>query len=237
MLKFSVTRDDQLDDIIITEDTSLYLNLENCNKDINIDVMENMCLEVFELDINTKNKIKYNIRANSSVIVNKIGRDNSDITNITLSGENASLKYCTSILNYKDNIYKFRVDHLSDNTSSYVLNHGVNFENTELNILVDSYVKKGLKGCKAEQDTKIIDLGNGKNLITPNLLIDAEDIEAEHAAYIGKFKPEVVFYLQSRGIPLKEVDELLTKGFLLNKMILTGREEEDFNKFIEDNYK
>ena len=83
MLKFSVTRDDQLDDIIITEDTSLFLNLENCNKDINIDVMENMCLEVFELDINTKNKIKYNIRANSSVIVNKIGRDNSDIVNIT----------------------------------------------------------------------------------------------------------------------------------------------------------
>ncbi len=236
MLKLVVNADDKLDDIIITEDTSIEINLENCNKSINIDVMEDKCLEVFERDINTNNQINYNIRANSTVIVNKISRDNSDITRVNLNGENASIKYHTSILNYNDNVYDIKIFHNKDNTYSDVINHAINFTDTEFKFLVDSKIDKKLKGCICNQDSKIINMKNGHNYITPNLLIDSEDIEAEHAAYIGKFKESEIFYLMSRGISFKDSEKLLANGFLLNKMNLTGSDLEDFNKFIEDNF-
>ena len=236
MLKLNVTRDDKLDDIIITEDTSIEMNLTDCHKDINIDVMDNMCLEVFEIDNNTKNKINYILRENSRVIVNKIARDNSDNTTIKLAGENASLKYYSSIMNYNDNAYRFKTIQSCNNTESTVINHCINFTKSTFKFLVDSKINKKMHNCYSMQDNKIIDLGNGHNYITPNLLVDSEDIEAEHSAYIGKFKNDIIFYLMSRGIRKKDAEFLLSKGFLLNRMILTGREEEDFNNFIEDNY-
>ena len=236
MLKLNVTRDDKLDDIIITEDTSIELNLVNCNKDINIDVMDNMCLEVFELDINTKNKINYNLRENSRVIVNKLARDNSNITTVKIDGENASLKYYSSIMNYKNNEYTFKTIQSKDNTESIVVNHCINFTNNTFKFLVDSKINKKMHNCYSMRDNKIIDLGNGHNYITPNLLVDSEDIEAEHSAYIGKFKKDVLFYLMSRGIKKEDAEMLLTKGFLLHNMILTGGEETDFNSFIDNNY-
>ena len=55
MLTLTVDNKDFIDDIIITEDTILNIRLDNCNQDINIDVMDNMCLEVFEIDNNTIN--------------------------------------------------------------------------------------------------------------------------------------------------------------------------------------
>ncbi len=60
MLKLTVDNKDFIDDIIITEDTILNIRLNNCNKDINIDVMDDMCLKVYEIDNNTSNKIIYN---------------------------------------------------------------------------------------------------------------------------------------------------------------------------------
>ena len=236
MLKLNVTRDDKLDDIIITEDTSIEINLIDCNKDINIDVMDNMCLEVFELDVNTKNKINYNLRNNSRVIVNKLARDNSDITTVKLDGENASLKYYSSIMNYKDNEYNFKTIQSHDNTDCTVVNHCINFTKSTFRFLVDSKINKKMHNCYSMQDNKIIDLGNGHNYITPNLLVDSEDIEANHSAYIGRFKDEILFYLMSRGIKKCDAEELLTRGFLLHNMILTGREEDNFNMFIVDNY-
>ena len=236
MLKLCVTRDDKLDDIIITEDTSLELKLVDCNKEINIDVMNNMCLEVFELDVNTNNKINYNLRENSRVIVNKLARDNSDITTVNLDGENASIKYYSSIMNYKDNEYRFKTIQNKDNTESIVVNHCINFTKSTFKFLVDSKINKKMHNCYSMQDNKIIDLGNGHNYITPNLLVDSEDIEAEHSAYIGKFKNDVIFYLMSRGISKDSAEHLLTRGFLLHNMILTGGEETDFNSFIDNNY-
>ena len=76
MLKLTLDNKDKLDDIIITEDTILNIRLDNCSQDINIDVMDNMCLEVFEIGNNTSNKINYNLRSNAIVIVNKLARNN-----------------------------------------------------------------------------------------------------------------------------------------------------------------
>ena len=235
MLRLTVDNKDFIDDIIITEDTILNIKLDNCDQEINIDVMDNMCLEVFELDNNTSNKITYNLRSNAQVIVNKLARNNSDITKVNLNGERASIKYYTNIMNYSNNVYDFKINHNASYTESDIVNHCVNFTDKEFKFLVDSDVKKESVECNCNQDNKIIDINGGKNFISPNLLVDNDLINANHSAYIGKFKKDVVFYLKSRGIRDKECNSLLIKGFLLEKMNLDELMMEEYVNFINSN--
>lgn len=47
----------------------------------------------------------------------------------------------------------------------------------------------------------------------PGLEILADDVRCTHGATVGKIDPELVFYLQSRGIPLKDAERLVVEGF------------------------
>ena len=235
MLKLTVDNKDFLDDILITEDTVLNIRLDSCDREINIDVMEDMCLEVFEMDNNTSNKITYNLNKNSQVIVNKIARNNSDITRVNLNGEKASIKYYSNIMNYSNNTYDFTINHNASYTESDIVNHCVNFTESEFRFLVDSIVEKTAVECFCNQDNKIIDMIGGKNYISPNLLVDNDLINANHSAYIGKFKKDVMFYLKSRGIRERECNLLLIKGFLLEKMNLDELMMEEYVNFISSN--
>lgn len=234
MLKLSLNNKDKLDDIIITEDTILEIRLDNCSEEINIDVMDNMCLEVFEIDNNTSNKINYNLRNNAQVVVNKLARNNSDITRVSL-GEKTSVKYYSNIMNYGNNSYDFKINHRGSYSSSDIVNHCVNFTENEFKFLVDSSVEKMAMECFCNQDNKIIDINGGKNYISPNLLVDNDLINANHSAYIGKFKKDVLFYLMSRGISEKDSNLLLIKGFLLEKMNLEELVMEEYINFINSN--
>ena len=56
MNKLIVENVDELSDLIIHEDTDLFINLKDSNGYVNINVMSNTCLYVLELGNNTKNK-------------------------------------------------------------------------------------------------------------------------------------------------------------------------------------
>jgi Fe-S cluster assembly protein SufD len=47
----------------------------------------------------------------------------------------------------------------------------------------------------------------------PGLEILADDVRCTHGATIGKIDPEMVFYLQSRGVPKREAEMLIVEGF------------------------
>ena len=81
---------------------------------------------------------------------------------------------------------------------------------------VDGVVPKTSDKCICNQDNQIINMDNGKSTICPNLLIDNYDVDSNHAAYIGKFKDEIMFYMMSRGISREVAYRLLLNGFLIN---------------------
>ena len=76
-------------------------------------------------------------------------------------------------------------------------------------------------------------MNNGKSTICPNLLIDNYDVNSNHAAYIGKFSEEKLFYLMSRGISSQEANRLLLNGFLINSDSIDLHEIDLFVKEIE----
>ncbi|MBQ7137114.1 MAG: SufD family Fe-S cluster assembly protein [Bacilli bacterium] len=234
MNKLIIDNVDELSDLIITEDTNLLINLNNSNGFIHIDVMDNMCLYVLEFGNNTKNKVEYNLKANSKVIINKVSVNTSDKVYINLNGENSSIVYNTSIINIENNIYYQMINHNCSNTISNINNHAINVGDKSMVLDIDAKVFNGSSNCETNQDNKIINNSCGKNEIKPNLLVDNNLIEATHSAYIGSFSPDIIFYLKTRGINEEQIQELLTTGFLIEKMDLLDEEKDTITTFIKN---
>ena len=131
--------------------------------------------------------------------------------------EGSTLEYYLSDINYDNNKIKINIVHNGKNSKSNIYNHLCNVKDDNLILDVNGIVGKNISGCITNQENQIINLKEGKSTIKPNLLIDNFDIESSHSAYIGKFKDEVLFYLQSRGISKKVANRLLLNSFLLFK--------------------
>jgi Fe-S cluster assembly protein SufD len=69
---------------------------------------------------------------------------------------------------------------------------------------------------KLIKTARIINLTDNECIINPNLYIEDSDVVANHAAAIGKFSDEELFYLMSRGITYTDAINLLIKGFLVS---------------------
>ena len=150
---------------------------------------------------------------------------------INLNGENAKVNYHFSVISLDDNTFKIEVNHNSKNTESNIFNHGVNVLNNKLSFDVTGLVPKDISKCICNQENQIINLSDGTSLIKPNLLIRNYDTFSNHAAYIGKFKDELLFYLMSRGISFNKSNELLMESLLINN---GNKEEKVVQEFIKN---
>lgn len=233
MNKIVVDNSTKDEDIFIDKDTDLMVDLEDTDKILNIHIISGTNLRSFIKTKNTNNKVTYYIDDNTDIVINKLAIDTSDEIIINLNDVNSKIKYNTSIINYKDNSYKETINHLKSNTKSRIVNHCINIENKEFKFIVDGVIKKEADKVDFKQDNKIINLKDGKSSILPNLIVDNDDIEAEHSAYIGTFDEENKFYMMSRGLTSKECDDLLIKAFLLNDMDLDEKERDIYKTIIE----
>ena len=73
-----------------------------------------------------------------------------------------------------------------------------------------------IKGCKdatgdEREDVLLMDEGVHNNTV-PLILCAEEDVEGAHGASIGKISEEVIAYMESRGIPEADINELMAKS-------------------------
>ena len=207
-------------DFYLKEDTILILEKEN--KNINI-IVDNS-IKVFILILFSKVSINYKTEYNSKLNIFSV--DSSTFVDIKLQKDDISFNYAYSTINNSDNEYKIDIDHLGNNINSKITNHGLNTDNNKLSFVINSIVSKDYTGIKTSQDSKIIILKDNNATIKPNLLIDNDDIEAEHSAYIGRFKEDEIFYLMTRGISKEDATDLLVRSFLIGDMNINYEEKE-----------
>lgn len=186
---------------------------------------------LYIVDNGKKNSYKYNIKEDT--IIYHFSIDSSSDVEIELSVPDVQLYYYYNNINYKDNYFNIRVLHSTSNTHSEIFNHGVNILDNKLTYKVDGVVPKSSSKCICNQENQIINMKNGKSTICPNLLIDNYDVISNHAAYIGKFKDEYLFYMMSRGISLDVSYRLLLNGFLINSDSIDISKIDEFVKEIE----
>lgn len=125
------------------------------------------------------------------------------------------------------------VTHKAPSTQSNVYDNAITIEKGSICFNNITKVKKKMKNCKVIQDAKIIPINdNNKNRINPVLLIDEYEVDAKHAAFIGKFKEEQLFYLKSRGLSEQQAIDLLLKGLLVGIMNIEDEEKEKIKDLI-----
>ena len=124
--------------------------------------------------------------------------------------------------------FDISVNHNSPATFARMDNYGVCKDSGKLVFSGISTIFNGSKGSKTHQNSKIMVFDKESNGIAkPILKIDENDIEASHAAVVGKINDEHLFYLTSRGLTESAAKELITFGYL--KPIMNG--------FIDENIK
>lgn len=100
-------------------------------------------------------------------------------------------------------------------TDGYILKHGVMLESASSVFNGIGYIKHGGTKSNANQESRVLMLSeNARGDANPILLIDEDDVEAGHAASVGRVDPEQLYYLMSRGISQREAERLVIHGFL-----------------------
>lgn len=208
-------------DITVKSKTDIDIVCENdvdTKLDIKIDILENVDLVINEIRCDEKIKVqyKYNICENSNVCVNKFYncKEVRELDLVSLNGINSSIDYNFKTIANAYQKYDVYFYHNAKDTKSKINNKGVTLGSGNITFNVSSIVYKGIKNCNVDQINKIINMNDEKNIIKPILVIDEEDVVANHSAYIGKFDSELLFYMESRGIEKKDAINLLIKGFL-----------------------
>ena len=140
--------------------------------------------------------------------------------------------HLSSLSASKDNkTFDISVNHIAPKTYARMDNYGVCKDDGKLVFSGVSSIFNGSKGSKTHQNSKIMvfdALSDG--IAKPILKIDENDIEASHAAVVGKINDEHLFYLTSRGLNESQAKELITFGYL--KPIMNGFTEEEIKEEI-----
>lgn len=190
--------------------------------DIEIVVKENVSCHIFEIrhDEKLKAQYRYILDTNSYLNITKFydTKETRELGVVELNGVQAKIDYQLKTIATEKQKYDLMVYHNEKNTVSNIKNHGVNIKDGSIIFNVTGIVYNGIKDCTLDQDNKIVTFNQNKCTIDPKLLIEEQDVVANHSALIGKFDDDELFYLQSRGIDRTEAIILLTKGFLLENL-------------------
>lgn len=137
----------------------------------------------------------------------------------------------------KNKNYVINTSNLDRFTTSSVNCFGIVKDNSNLNYDVTSFIKNGAKKSVVRQNSSILlfdEASNGKS--NPILVIEENDVKANHGSSIGKIDDDTMFYLCSRGLSKGEATNLICLGkvqYLINKIEDTSIRESLVNKFRE----
>ncbi len=222
----------------VNSNSTLFLVNLNEIETIKIDLEKDSSLTIsilLENDINDL-RIEVNVSANAELrgfiadfSTNKLGF----YYVINLKEENASayVKLASLSANNDNKDISISINHLVSKTYGKVDNYGVCKDLGRLLFAGTSHIFGKAIKSKTQQNAKIMVFDEASNAIAkPILKIDENDIEASHAAVVGKINDEHLFYLTSRGISEADAKQLITLGYL--KPILEGFTNEQTKDYI-----
>src|SRR5699024_948337 len=134
-----------------------------------------------------------------------------------LKGNNATTNPKAVVVGRGKQIENFTTQtvHYGLNTQSHIFQHGVMTQKSTSIFNAIGDIKNGAAGSFANQESRVLMLSpKARGDANPILLIDEDDVEAGHAASVGRVDELQLYYLMSRGITRKEAERLIIHGFL-----------------------
>jgi Fe-S cluster assembly protein SufD len=137
--------------------------------------------------------------------------------NVHLKGSRSSCDWhLAAIADKKDNKrYDTSVYHEKEESRGLMSNYGIAEGESKLVFAGISEIEKGAKKTNTRQVAKIIVFDpKADGQASPILKIGENDVEASHAAVVGRLSEEHLFYLESRGVDEAMAKRLITLGYL-----------------------
>ena len=107
------------------------------------------------------------------------------------------------------------VYHWGTHTESDMTVRGVMKDQAQTILNGITKIEKGARKANGVQAEKVLMLSEeARGDANPILLIDENDVQAGHAASVGRIDPIQMFYLMSRGLTRQEAERLLIFGFV-----------------------
>lgn len=190
-------------------------NLLECFSTVSLATNATLDLTIFDFsEGNSHFKLKFNLNENS----------------------NLSLKVIAKNKKKDEKKFEVLVRHNNRNSSSLVKMVGINDEKGVLIFKGDSFIKNGSSGSKTRQEGKITNLSaECKSEVSPGLYIKENNVTASHGAALGSYNENVIYYLQSRGLSLKQSKLLITTGELYP--YIDAIDDKRLKKSIDDKVK
>ncbi len=199
-----------------------YNFLKEANFVQNIEILNNSKVFYNLLHFSNSYNKKINIKVNNSYLktyLTDFNRTNS-FYNIDLIAGGAEVEF--NLLVYlnsnKGQNQNLKINHLAKHTNSKTNNYIILNDSSNCNLEVESFVYKDAFKSTAYQINKAVILNKlSKCLISPKLKFDCFDVLGSHSATIGKVSNADLYYIQSRGITVKEAKRLIVLGYFLQK--------------------
>lgn len=137
---------------------------------------------------------------------------------VTLNGEGSSVNINSIAASSDDHnqVIDVYMRHNAPNTYGNMNNVGIANKRGRVILNGIEKIEQGMKDSEVFQTLKgIITSDEAIIEVNPILLIEEYDLKAAgHAATVGKLDEEMLFYLQSRGLPRKDAEKLIINGFI-----------------------
>ena len=174
--------------------------------------------------------------SNALVAMADLVKGNVDFNaTFNLLGDNANSEWHLASLGADNDkkVFNINFNHVAKNTTGVMSNYGGVEDESMRQCKGISHIKNGSIKSKTHQSAKIMVFDPKCHAkANPILKIDENDIEASHAAIVGKVNDEHMFYLCSRGISENDAKQLITLGYL--KPITNYFEDEKYVQEIVD---
>lgn len=206
--------------LLVVEDKKINsgeYNLE-LNKEISLDIIGNVIIHDLN---NTNNKLELKIDNNSSLDYYEVKvLENDYQIHITLL-EEVKFNLNLLILNKGKHQVKVDVDMLNNKAYASLNIRAINIENnSNLDVICNGYIKASTKDNELVENLKgLITKENDSIKISPIMVVDTNEVSANHLVTIGNFDIEELFYLESLGLSTEYAKKLLTESFIKHNML------------------
>ena len=171
-------------------------------------------------------------------VIDILDNTTKDSYNLNLDRVNSEMEFSVATIakNNVDKEYKIR----SNNNASSEIKldcFGISQDTSLIKYDVTSFIKKGAKRARVNQNSKILLFDKeSRGINNPILEIEENDVKANHGSSIGMIDEETLFYLTSRGIKESEARNLVSLGkinYIIDEVKKEKIKEELLKEVIE----
>lgn len=173
--------------------------------------------KINEIIINNHKKLIINLFDNSNLEYNRFSLNPEDNGYLEINhGYNTSSLFKEGIVCNNDYKMDLNVYENNSHINSKVLIRVLTTDNPNVYFKASGYVAKDTFENEITEDIRAFNFDSSNISILPNLIVDSNDVIANHNVTISNINEDELFYLNSKGISYEQAIKLLRNGFMLS---------------------